>query len=168
MGFLRHNLALAPRHTKENAYKTLARPHIEYAAPIWHPYHDTHIAQVETVQRTAARWTCRRWRNASSVGDMLDELQWPSLEARREQSSLTVFYKIHSGTVALDKDKYMYLITAPNIRRTRTSHEFQFTRDLAYSDALKNSFFPRTIQVWNSLPSSVVSSKTPEEFKALI
>ena len=38
----------------------------------------------------------------------------------------------------------------------------------AYSDALKNSFFPRTIPLWNSLPSSVVSSKTIEEFKGLI
>ena len=28
------------------------------------------------------------------------------------------------------------------------------------SDALKNSFFHRTIQVWNSIPSRVVSSKT--------
>ena len=166
MGFLRRNLALAPRHTKEVAYKTLVRPQLEYAAPIWHPYHDTQIAQVEKVQRTAARWTCRRWRNTSSVGDMLDELEWPSLEARREQSSLTFFYKIHSGTVSLDKDKY--LTPAPNIRSTRATREFQYTRYLAYSDALKNSFFPRTIPVWNSLPSSVVSSKTPEEFKALI
>ena len=122
--------------------------------------------QVEKVKRTAARWTCRRWRNTSSVGDMLDELEWPSLEDRREQSSLAFFYKIHSGTVSLDKDKY--LTPAPNIRSTRASHEFQYTRYLAYSEALKNSFFPRTIPVWNSLPSSVISSKTPEEFKALI
>ena len=78
LGFLRRNLALAPRHTKEVAYKTLLRPQLEYAAPIWHPYHDTQIGQVEKVQRTAARWTCRRWRNTSSVGDMLDELGWPS------------------------------------------------------------------------------------------
>ena len=97
---------------------------------------------------------------------MLDELEMPSLEVRREQSSLAFFYKIHSGTVSLDKDKY--LIPAPNIRSTRVPHEFQYTRYLAYSEALKNSFFPRTIPVWNSLPSSVVSSKTPEEFKALI
>ena len=34
MGFLRRNLALAPRHTKEVAYKTLVRPQLEYAAPI--------------------------------------------------------------------------------------------------------------------------------------
>ena len=54
MGFLRRNLALAPRHTKEVALKTLVRPQLEYAAPIWHPYHETQIAQVEKVQRTAA------------------------------------------------------------------------------------------------------------------
>ena len=64
--------------------------------------------------------------NTSSVGDMLDELERPSLEDRREQSSLALFYKIHSGTVSLDKDKY--LTPAPNISSTRASHEFQYTR----------------------------------------
>ena len=96
--------------------------------------------KVEKVQRTAARWTCRRWRNTSSVGEMLDELEWPSLEFRRERSSLTFFYKIHSGTMSLDKDKY--LTPAPNLRRTRVSHESQYTRLFAYSDALKNYFSP--------------------------
>ena len=33
---------------------------------------------------------------------------------------------------------------------------------------LSGSFFPRTIPLWNSLPSLVVSSKTIEEFKGLI
>ena len=41
LGFLRRNLALAPRHTKEVAYKTLVRPQLEYAAPIWHPHNET-------------------------------------------------------------------------------------------------------------------------------
>ena len=142
MSFLRHNLALAPRNTKEIANKTLVRPQLEYAAPVWHPYYETQTAQAEKGQMTAARWTCRRWRNSSSAGDMLDELEWPTLEARREQSSLIFFYKIHSGTVTLDKDKY--LNPAPNIRRTRASHESQYTRYIAYSEALKNAFFPRT------------------------
>ena len=78
----------------------------------------------------------------SSVGDMLDELKWHSLETRREQSSLTFFDKIHSGTISLDNDKY--LTPAPNLKRTRASHESQNTRYLAYSDALK--FFPGLLQ----------------------
>ena len=99
LGFFRSNLAFAPRCTKEVAYKTLVRPKLEYAAPIWSPHSKLQINQIEKVQRTTARWTCRRWRNTSSVGEMLDELEWPSLEDRRDQSSLLLFHKIFCGTV---------------------------------------------------------------------
>ena len=111
LGFLRRNLAFAPRHTKKLRKKTLVCPKLLYAAPIWHPYNETQIGHVEKVQRTAARWTCSILSNTSSVRNMLDELEWPSLETRREQSFLTFFYKIHSDTVSLDKHKY--LIPAP-------------------------------------------------------
>ena len=127
-------------HNKGVPFKTLVRPKLEYTGPIWHPYQETQIGQVEKVQRTAARWTCSRWRNTSSVGDMLDELEWPSLETSREQPSLTFFCKFLSGTVSLDKDKY--LIPAPNLRKTRASHESQYTRYFAYSDTVKKSFSP--------------------------
>ena len=145
--------------------KTLVRPQLEYSAPTWNPYHNLQSQEVEKVKRTAAMWTRRRRPSVAvlSVGDVLDELEWPSLEARRKQSALTFFCKIHSGTVSLDKDKY--LTPAPNLQRTRASHDSQYTIYFAYSDALKNLFFPRTIPLWNSLPSSVVSSKTTEEFK---
>ena len=88
---------------------------------------------------------------------MLDELEWPSQDDRRLKSSLTFFYNIHSGTVSLDKDRY--LTQAPNLRSTRASHVSQYTSYMAYSDDLKNYIFPRTIPLWNSLPSSMVSSK---------
>ena len=62
------------------------------------PNSKTQIQQVEKVQRKVARWTCRRWCNSSSVGYMLDELQWPTLETWRDQSSLLLYHKIHCGT----------------------------------------------------------------------
>ena len=94
----------------------------------------------------------------------LTNLSGHPFETHSEQSSFTFFCMIHSGTVFLDKDKY--LTPAPNLRRTTASHESQYTRYLAYSDALKNLFSP--FFMWNSLPSSLVSSKTIEEFKAQI
>ena len=136
---LRNKRNVKPRvQTDFQTTNFVQRYSVNHTNHIWHPYHETQIGQVEKVQRTAARCTCRRWRNTSSVGDMLDELEWPSLETRREQSSLIFFYKIHSGTVSLDKDKY--LTPAPNLRRTRASHESQCTRYLAYRDALKILF----------------------------
>ena len=97
LGFLRRNLAFASRSTKEVANTTLV------AAPIWSSYSKLQINQIEKVQRTAARWTCRRWRNTSSVGEMFDELEWTSFEARRDQSSLLLFHKIHCGAVPIEK-----------------------------------------------------------------
>ena len=94
LGFLRRNLAFAPMSTKEVAFKTLVRPKLEYATPIWSPYSKFPINQFEKVQKTAARWTCNRWQNTSSVGEMLDELEWQSLEAHRDQPFLLLFDKI--------------------------------------------------------------------------
>ena len=95
-------------------YKTLVRPKLKYAASIWSPYSKLQINQVEKVQRTAAPWTCRRWRNISSVGEMLDELERPSLEARRDWSSLLLFHKIHAGAVSIEKDNYLTPGIAPD------------------------------------------------------
>ena len=97
---------------------------------------------------------------------MLDELDWPSLEARRDQSSLLLFHKIHCGAVSIEKDKYM--TPAHSLKTTRSSHSAQYRRHQTYSDALKNSFFPRTIPHWNSLPPSVANAQSTEEFRALL
>ena len=159
-------MAFAPRHTKEVACGALVRPGLGCAAPVWHPCRGARIGRVGKVRRTAAGWACGGWGNTSSVGDMLDDLEWPSLETRREQSSLTFFCEIHSGAVDLDKDKY--LTPAPDLGGTGASHGSQCAGCFACSGALRDSFFPRAVPVWSSLPSSVVSSKTIGEFKAQI
>ena len=84
------------------------------------------------------RGTCRKWRNTSSVGEMLDELQWPTLEAWVDQSSLLFFHKIHSGIMSIDIDKY--LTPSQSTRSTRSSHNSQYCRPQIYSNALKCSF----------------------------
>ena len=163
LGFLRRNLAFAPISTKEVAYKTLVRPKLEYAAPIWSPHLKLQINQIEKVQRTAARWTCRRWRKRSSVGEMYNELEWSFLEARRDQSSLLLFHKIHCGAVSIEKDKYMTPAHILKTTGTRSPHSAQNRRHQTYSDA----FSSRTIPHWNSLSPSLANTQCTEEFRAL-
>ena len=82
------------------------------------------------------------------------------------RSSLLLFHKIHCGAVSIEKDKYM--TPAHSLKTTRSSHSAQYRRHQTYSDALKNSFFPRTIPHWNSLPPSVANAQSTEEFRAFL
>ena len=89
--FLRRNLAFATTSTKEVAYKTLVRPKLEYAAPFWSPYSKPQINQVEKVQRTAARWTCRRWRKTGALKNYFLRTipQWNSFSSSLVNSQTT-------------------------------------------------------------------------------
>ena len=97
-------------------------------------------------QNLNTSFPCRRWRNTSSVGVMLDELEWPSLEALRDQSSLFHIHKIHCGAVFIEKDKYM--TPAHRLKTTRSSHSAQYHRHQTYNDALKNfPFSPELLHI---------------------
>ena len=97
---------------------------------------------------------------------MLDELQWPTLQERRQQASLTLFYKIHNNLAIIDESRYLSVAGAES-RRTR-SHPFQYHSPNAYMDGLKSSFFSRTIATWNGLTTAAVSAETVDGFKAKI
>ena len=118
-----------------------------------------------TFSKTFNTEITRNLQNTRSVSKMLDELEWPSLEARRDQSSLLLFHKIHCGAMSIDKDKYM--TPAYSLKTTRSSHSAQYRRHQTYSDALKISFFPQTIPHCNSLSPSVANTKSMEELRTL-
>ena len=99
LGFLRRNLRVSNENTKEAAYKTLVRPHLEYCCTVWNPHTKDLKHRVEMVQRRAARFTTRRYRNTSSVSEMLDHLNWETLETRRAKASLTMLYKVVNDLV---------------------------------------------------------------------
>ena len=60
LNFLRHN-----------AYITIIRPLLEYAACVWDPYHEYLIYDIEKIQPRAARWVLSdfSW-YSSSVGQV--------------------------------------------------------------------------------------------------
>ena len=102
LGFLRRNLRVRSKALKEQAYTALVRPCLEYASSVWDPYTDAHIQKLESVQRRAARWVVSRYRQTSSVSDMLQDLNWPSLQSRRRQARPVNMYKYIHGLLVID------------------------------------------------------------------
>ena len=119
------------------------------------------LMKIEMVQRRSARYVTNRYRNMSSVTDMLEELNWESLESRRTKIQLTLLYKIMNGMVDIPTSPYVTQASA----RTRSSHTMKLRQISSRTDAYKYSFFPRTIPFWNSLPASTAEAPDLVSFK---
>ena len=89
LGFLRRNLKVGSIAIKDQAYKAMVRPQLEYACEVWDPHTANNIQSLEKIQRRAARWVVNCYRQTSSVGDMLEELEWQPLEDRRRRTRWT-------------------------------------------------------------------------------
>ena len=88
---LRRNLRTQNTLIRENAYKAIVRPQLEYAAPVWDPHTRDDIHKIESVQRRGARWVLGDYSPYSSVTDMIGKLGWRNLEQRRSHSRLVLF-----------------------------------------------------------------------------
>ena len=162
LGLLRRNLYMCPMELRERAYFALVRSRLEYAAAAWDPYLKKDVKALEAVQRRAARFTKGDYGRTSSVDAMLEELGWLALKDRRRDIRLAFLFQLVRGKVAGDVEDWII----PADTRARNSHPHKLRPFNAKKDTLKESFVPRTITDWNSLPEACVSADTITAFKA--
>jgi hypothetical protein len=93
---------------------------------------------------------------------MLEDLDWKSLEWRRNAASLAMIYKIQHNLVAIDPAIYISPMTP---KATRSYHPTKLSTITSRTQLLGHSFFPRTVQLWNSLPVAVHSAPSLEAFR---
>ena len=166
LGFLRRNIRTKDSSIREVAYKTLVRPILEYSSPVWSPHTKSNIHKIEMVQRRAARWTLCRFSSYDSVSDMLGDLGWRSLEDRRTDSRLCLFYKIVHGLVAVPLPPYV--VHTQVFTRHSASHPLAFRQIHTIADYYKYSFFPLAIVQWNRLPPSIALLPDIDSFRLAV
>ena len=165
LGFLKRNLQVKQEDTKSLAYKALVRSNLEYCSTIWSPHTQKLKHKLENVQRRAARYVTHRYHNTSSVSNMLNHLNWPPLEHRRNFSRLTMLYKITHNLVAINPNLYLIPQTTTHTRKTSPLHYQTYS---TRTDYYKFSFFPHTITLWNALPHTAVAATSLDQFKSLV
>ena len=161
LGFLQRNLRISKRETKSSAYFVLVRPNLEYCSTVWSPHIKTGQHKVEMVQRRAARYVTSRYRNTSSVTDMLEEREWESLESRRVKARVTMLYNIIQDLIDIPASKYL----TPATSRTRALHSQKLRQFSACTESFRKSFFPDAVTPWNLLPATVAEAPDLVFFK---
>ena len=164
LGLLRRNLRIPSQTIKTHAYQSLVRPHLEYASTVWDPHTQKNIHKLDMVQRRAARYTCNRYHNISSVTEMVGHLGWEPLATRRRNMRLCMTYKIAHTVVG---DPWTEWLTTSK-RVTRGFHAWKYIPIYSHHNIYKFSFLPRTIIDWNSLSPHSVDSPSIDTFRARI
>ena len=100
----------------------------------------------------------------SSVSGMLDKLGWRTLEQRRSDSRLVLFYKIIHCYVAVPVPSYFIPLT----RISRTSHPLAYRQIFSRTDYYKYSFYPLTVDRWNHLPAAVAPLTDLDSFQKAV
>ena len=164
LGFVRRNIKTRMSKVRETAYNTLVRPQLEYASAVWDPHNKNRISQIEQVQRRAARWTVSNFDRKASVTEIVQDLGWRTLDQRRADARLCLFFKILHGLVAVPLPDYIQHST----RISRYCHSMTFRQVSTSTDYYKYSFFPLAIVQWNALPQSVACLQNLEVFKTTV
>ena len=99
----------------------------------------------------------------SSVTEMLNTLQWNSLNHRRNVLRLQMMYKITHQNVHLKPPEY--ITYSHGITR---GHDYKLTIPPPRIDAYKYSYFPATILLWNKLSNETVNASTFQFFTNLL
>ena len=98
-------------------YKTMVRPIIEYAYPVWNPHQQYLSDKHEKVQRNVSRWILG---SSIEYNERLKYLGWPSLLSRREFLSIVQLFKFINGFCKVNLHDYLQFSKG----RTSSAHGY--------------------------------------------
>ena len=181
LAVLKRNVRVSSKPLKETAYKSLVRPQMEYCSPLWDPHHKNLKKKIEDVQRRSARWVYNKYQygprhpNAMTPTEMIQQLQWTSMETRRRWARLVLVYKMLNNMVQMS---YRSLLIPYPYHTTDMPLGSITPLSITAAPLYYNmSFFPRGVDDWNSLlkvqptlaaPAGPDAEKALKAFKAAV
>ena len=146
-----------------NLYKTMVRPHLEYASVIWNPHHKRLKVLLENVQRRATRMLKGLRLSKMSYNKRMLKLGIPSLAYRRTRSDILQVYWLIQNIDIVPSD--IINMTGQTVTR---GHKFKLLKKNMKTNRYKNCFSKRVVNDWNSLPKALIEASSLNSFKNII
>ena len=149
-------------------YKSLVRPHVEYASPVWSPTYRMDVDCIEGVQHRATRLIPAL--TNLSYPERLAELKLPTLEYRRLRADLMLIYKYSHSLINLDPSTHCtkcptnQSMLAPATSTITRGHNFKY--QIHHHQGIRHRFLTtRSLNTWNKLQPDTVNANTVNTFK---
>jgi hypothetical protein len=145
------------------AFITYIRPILEYNCLVWNPYQIHSIDLLENVQRNFSK----RIPSLSHLTyfERLALLNLEPLELRRLRFDLTYYYKTLHNLTPFNPDKVFRIYTPLEASRSNSPY---LQKPSNANSALLSSFFYRSSDAWNYLPSNVRHAPSTSAFKKAV
>ena len=140
-------------------YKSMVRPHLEYANNIWSPHLKRQSVSIERTQRRATKIISKLQNLPYET--RLKKLSLPSLKFRRLRGDLIQAFKIFNGLDNIPINSIFKLCHNTNTRNSL----FKIFVTHAYTNKKKYSFNNRVAKYWNNLSPSTKTAKNTNNFK---
>ncbi|MCP4459028.1 MAG: hypothetical protein GY816_13550 [Cytophagales bacterium] len=161
---------------KRSFYLAIVRSLFEHCSPIWSPQYASHLSKFEAIQRRAIKWINGEPFSSytdDKYAEELRKLKILPMKLKFIYNDLVLFYKIANKMVPIEFPDHISVRKPEGTRLTRQNaaiHDFSDVSTYCCNitpstDALKHSFFFRTVINWNRLPVSVRQSEDLTKFK---
>ena len=168
LGALRHSFKYMNIEVFTKLYKSMVRPHLEYASCVWSPHLKKDIDTLEKVQRRATRMVPEL--NHLSYSERLKKLQLPTLLYRRKRADLIQAFKILHGIDTMNTSPRCSrcprksLFTISQNQNTR-GHDFKLLKPKD-TGPRSHFFAARVVDDWNALSQETVFACDINRFKS--
>ena len=157
LGCIKRSFTYLDQDMLVTLYKTIVRPILEYGSPVWSPHLQKDKIEIEKIQRRATKLIPGL--KDLPYSERLRILGLPTLLYRRDRQDLIQVYLI----LKVNNQTFFTIQSASRLR----GHSKKLVKNEHYNRDVRLYFFSqRVIQTWNSLPETVVSANTLNEFKS--
>ena len=156
------------RKSLETIYFSFIRPSMEYGDVLFAGTYDSDLCKLDRLQVDAMRIVTGATQK-SNIALLYEDLDWTSLEVRRNQHCLFLMFKMMNNLVP----QYLKNLLPPQhgrpgIRNLRSNENQLIPVPFTRTESFRRSFIPFTIRLWNNLDKMLRDSSSLNGFKSAL
>ena len=167
------------KQQKRAFYLTVVRSLFEHCSIIWHPISPNQILKFEAIQKRAIKWINGQQFDHYTDNEYMNRLREFNIlpiKCKFALNDLMLYFKIINQLIEIKLPEHFSFIKPEEVRYTRKTAPIIKDLDVTQvkccitpsCDVFRNSFFYRTMILWNSLPYGIRQEVKISLFKSQV